>query len=112
MQVTQSCFIQILEDIVRDSLKMASNDNLVSILFCALGTGGLKYPASAVASVMYSKVLEFDAANPDTSLKDVKFVLYQKDTSTIQVGVYCKTVATIDCTKPSLASKRTYQNAA
>ena len=70
---------------MRDCLQKASKDSCFSILFCALGTGGLRYPAEDVAAVMYSKVIEFDTANPDTTLKEVKFILYQKDTTTIQV---------------------------
>ena len=82
---------QTLEDIVGDCLLMASKENSFSILFCALGTGGLKYPAEDVAAAMYKKTIEFDASNPDTTLKEVKFVLYQKDTKTIQVniGAFC-----------------------
>ena len=70
---------------MEDCLELASSENNFSILFCAMGTGGLKYPVEEVATVMYKKTIEFDAANPGTSLKEVQFVLYQKDMKTIQV---------------------------
>ena len=54
-------------------------------MFSAMGTGQLKYPRETVAMVMYQTVIEFDSKNPKTSLKDVQFVLYQKDTETIKV---------------------------
>lgn len=59
--------------------------NLSSIAFPAMGTGKLGYPRDMVAEEMCNSVLNFSKENPDTSLKQVLFVVYEKDRQTIQV---------------------------
>lgn len=59
--------------------------NLSSIAFPAMGTGKLAYPRDMVAEEMCKSVLNFTKGNPNTSLKQVLFVVYEQDTQTIQV---------------------------
>ena len=56
-----------------------------SIAIPALGTGNLHYPADVTARVMYDSILEFSSKHPTGVLKDVRFVVYDKDTNTIKV---------------------------
>ncbi|XP_053407686.1 protein mono-ADP-ribosyltransferase PARP14-like [Mercenaria mercenaria] len=75
---------QVLEKVMKDSLELASKYKMYSIIFCAMGTGQLKYPTDLVAMIMYQAVIDFDLSHPQTTLKEVSFVLYQKDYSTIK----------------------------
>ena len=59
---------------------------MTSIVFSALGTGQLGYPKDLVAFLMYDAVMTFDQCHPQTTLKDVRFVLYPKDDATIKVS--------------------------
>ncbi|XP_060577859.1 protein mono-ADP-ribosyltransferase PARP14-like [Ruditapes philippinarum] len=75
---------QIVEKVMKDSLELAEKHNKYSIVFCAMGTGQLQYPTDLVARIMYQAVIDFDKSHPQSSLKEVKFVLYQKDFATIK----------------------------
>ena len=66
-------------------LTMASNNNHQSIAFPALGTGNLRYPGDEVAKAMIEAVIEYTEKNPNSSIKDVKIVIYSQDVSTQQV---------------------------
>ena len=68
-----------------ESLQFASNRRFTSIGFPAMGTGNLHFPRDIVAESMFSTVIEFSKANPNTSLKDVRFILYDKDLPTVEV---------------------------
>lgn len=84
---------------MKDSLELASKHQKHSILFCAMGTGQLKYPTDLVAMLMYQAVIDFDKSNPSSTLKDVRFVLYQKDYFTIKVGLYLSYIDDSDLTQ-------------
>jgi O-acetyl-ADP-ribose deacetylase (regulator of RNase III) len=75
-----------VEKVMKDSLELAEKHNKYSIVFCAMGTGQLQYPTDLVARIMYQAVIDFDKSHPQSSLKEVKFVLYQKDFATIKVS--------------------------
>ena len=55
-----------------------------------MGTGGLQFPRDVVAETMFNSVIEFSKKNPGTSVKDVRFVLYDKDQPTIDVSTKYK----------------------
>ena len=56
-------------------------------MFNAMGTGGyLSYPKDAVAKLMYNAIMDFDARQPRTWLKDVTFCVYGQDKDTVRVG--------------------------
>lgn len=57
-----------------------------SVAFPAMGTGNLGYPRETVAKEMFSIVHNFGSNNPSTSISDVYFVLYDRDTDTVKVG--------------------------
>jgi len=57
---------------------------MASIAFPAIGTGTLKFPRAEVAEIYFDVVISFSQKNPDTSLKEVRFVLYDQDHPTVQ----------------------------
>ena len=57
---------------------------MVSIAFPAIGTGTLQFPRAEVAEIYFDEVISFSQKNLTTSLKEVKFVLYDQDHPTIQ----------------------------
>jgi len=66
-------------------LEEANSRNLHSVAFPAMGTGNLGYPKDFVAKEMYRIVADFAGKNPQSTLKKVDFVVYQKDIETIKV---------------------------
>ena len=77
--------LQVLEKFVTGCLKVADSQGCKSIAFPAMGTGQLGYPRDLVAKHMYSCVDKFALQNPSSSVTEVFFVLYEKDSPTIQV---------------------------
>ena len=55
-----------------------------SIAFPAIGTGILAFPHDEVAEIYFDEVTSHNKKNPSTTLKQVRFLLYDKDYSTIQ----------------------------
>ena len=55
-----------------------------SIAFASIGTGTLQFPRDQVADIYFDEVMSFSQKNPTTSVRDVRFVLHDKDTQTIQ----------------------------
>jgi poly [ADP-ribose] polymerase 10/14/15 len=64
-------------------LNLAEKKQLRSIAFPAIGAGNLKYPLDIVADQMFRTVDDWQG----TYVKEVKFVIYPKDTAVIQVSV-------------------------
>ena len=73
---------------VTKCLTEASNKGYTSIVFPALGTGKLNYPRDETARTMLETADGFQRSNPLTSLRDVRIVVYQKDTQTVQVSQF------------------------
>jgi poly [ADP-ribose] polymerase 10/14/15 len=78
-------FIQILRTFLRRCLDHVNKNRLSSVAFPAMGTGNLGYPRDTVAMEMFEAVNDFGSNNPSTSIRDVRFALYEKDTETIKV---------------------------
>ena len=57
---------------------------MTSIAFAAIGTGTLRFPRDQVAKIYFDEVLGYSQKNPSTKVKDVRFVLYDKDNSAVQ----------------------------
>lgn len=57
---------------------------MVSIAFPAIGTGTLQFPRAEVAEIYFDEVISFNRKNPATTLKEVRFVLYDQDHPTVQ----------------------------
>ena len=81
-----SCTFQLMHKVVRDALSYASKMGFKSIALPAMGTGNLHFPRDVAAEIMFNSVIEFSRANPTTSVKDVRFVLYDQNQSTIDVS--------------------------
>ncbi|XP_053407780.1 protein mono-ADP-ribosyltransferase PARP14-like isoform X2 [Mercenaria mercenaria] len=73
-----------LHKLVTSCLAEAQRQNQTSIAFPAIGTGNLGFPKDIVAREMFKAVSKFSAANPNPSVKDVRFIVYQKDLTTIK----------------------------
>lgn len=75
---------------VKSALELVSQQQMKSILFSTLGCGVLKYPAKMVAHEMMQVASDFGNANPKSTLKEVKFVVYHLDEKVKHVGInYC-----------------------
>ena len=70
---------------IKCCLALASTSGYTSIAFPALGTGAMGFPADVVASTMFETVDAFEAKNPDSSLRQVKFVVWSEDKVTARV---------------------------
>ena len=79
-------YFQLMENIVMASLNYGHQSGYQSIALPAMGTGNLHFPRDVVANTMFDTVIEFSRVNPNTTLKDVRFVLFNKDQPTIDVS--------------------------
>ena len=64
----------------------ADNNKMKSIAIPPIGTGKLGFDAHFVAKVMHEELFKFSRHNPQTTLRDVRFVVYQRDDRIIQVS--------------------------
>jgi O-acetyl-ADP-ribose deacetylase (regulator of RNase III) len=77
-----------LETFVTECLNIASKSGHASIAFPSLGTGKLRYPVDKVAQQMFSCVDAFSSSTTKSSVKQVLFVIYNRDHNILQVGIY------------------------
>ncbi len=75
---------QLLKKLVSELLVHASRNGMTSMAIPALGTGNLRYPPAVTARCMYEAAFEFSSQHPNGALKDVHFVVYDKDITTIK----------------------------
>ncbi|XP_038045720.1 protein mono-ADP-ribosyltransferase PARP14-like [Patiria miniata] len=73
-----------LGTLVDSLLQQADIIKACSLAIPALGTGSLDYPADVTARVMYEAVAAFSSKHPTGVLKDIRFVVYDKDVKTIK----------------------------
>ncbi len=66
----------------------AANKTHKSIVFPAIGTGNLSFPCSVVAEMMFKCVFQFSRTVGILRLKDVHFVLYDRNTQTVRVSYH------------------------
>ena len=78
-------FLQQLSDLVITALKYATQQRYTSVALPAIGTGNLHFPSNVVAETMFNSAIEFSKADPATSVKDVRFILYGQNQPTIDV---------------------------
>ena len=74
-----------MRSLIKSCLQNAHSSSRTSIAIPAIGTGNLRVPADVACWVMYNEVDKFSQNNPATSVKDVRFVVYDKDHKTIAV---------------------------
>ena len=79
---------QILRQFMVTCLSTAHKSNMTSIAIPAIGTGNLGYPRDKVAAAMYDEVRKFSKTNPSTSLKDIRFLVYDKPTVQVNASSY------------------------
>ncbi|KAL3886858.1 hypothetical protein ACJMK2_026820 [Sinanodonta woodiana] len=70
---------QMLRDFMGNCLFECSNMNYRSIAFPALGTGRLGYPSDVSAKEMITEAGKFGQKRPNSTLRDVRIVVYQND---------------------------------
>ncbi|XP_068692521.1 protein mono-ADP-ribosyltransferase PARP14-like isoform X2 [Montipora foliosa] len=75
---------KVLKGLLQKCLKTASTKGMASISFPSIGTGTLQFPRAEVAKIYFDEVLSFSRKNPQTSIKEVRFVLYDQDPPTVQ----------------------------
>ncbi len=68
---------QKLKDATLNSLKVADQNNLKSIAFCAISTGIFGFPIDRCAQIMLKNTIEY--LNGQTGLQKVVFCLYGQD---------------------------------
>ena len=61
---------------------------MASIAFSAIGTGILQFPRDVVSRVCFDQAIAFSFQHPNTTLKDIKFVPFVKDTKTVRAFEY------------------------
>ena len=74
-----------LIDLLSKCLVQAHNNKMASIAFSAIGTGTLQFPRDVVARFYFDQTIDFSKKHPNTTLKDIKFVPFDKDTKTVRV---------------------------
>jgi poly [ADP-ribose] polymerase 10/14/15 len=70
---------------MKKCLEEAQQNDYQSIAFPAFGTGNLGFPRNVVAKEMFKAVEYFQKDCSKTSVKDVRFIVYQMDSQTLQV---------------------------
>ncbi len=65
---------------VRGSLERAEQLGLTSIAFPAISTGIFGFPKERAARIFYRTIDEYFAARPESTLRDVRIVLYDRPT--------------------------------
>ncbi|XP_046313880.1 protein mono-ADP-ribosyltransferase PARP14 [Marmota monax] len=75
---------KIMEDIIRECLKITEKLSLKSIAFPAIGTGNLGFPKTVFAELITSEVLKFSSKNQLKKLQKVYFMLHPSDHENIQ----------------------------
>lgn len=72
------------------SLELATRHGLTSLALPAISTGIFGFPRSLAAQVILQAVLDFIEIHPETSLKDVRLVVFDGQTSEAFVGEFAR----------------------
>lgn len=70
--------IKTLRTFVSEALKLADSEKVTSIAFPAVGSGTLKIPHDIVADVLLDEIFAFSKSSPNTSLKTIFTVAFDK----------------------------------
>lgn len=71
-----------LRKFVRNCLIEAEKRRLNSIAIPAVGTGVLGFPSDLVVNSLFNEADKFSASNPNTTVNEIRFVIYDKDQKT------------------------------
>jgi len=77
--------MQTLRQFLKEVFRRAHSNRCTSIAVPAVGTGNLHVPHALVAKWMYDEAQEFGQKNPNTSLRDIRYVVYDRDAQTVAV---------------------------
>jgi len=69
-----------LGDCYTNALKIAEEKGLKSIAFPSISTGAYRYPLGEAAPIAVGAVREYFKENPNSSIKEVYFVLFNEET--------------------------------
>ena len=86
MNQTEYVLLQVLRMLLANCFHEADNNKMSSVAIPPIGTGNLGFESHVVAKVMHEELFQFSRRNPQTTLRDVRFVVYQKDDRVIQVS--------------------------
>ena len=70
---------------MKTCLEEAQRNKCQSIAFPAFGTGNLGYPRKVVAKEMFNVVEKFQKKCPNTTVQDIRFIVYQMDSQSLKV---------------------------
>ena len=79
---------QTLRKFVRNCLIEAEKRRLNSIAIPAVGTGVLGFPSDLVVNSLFNEADKFSASNPNTTVNEIRFVIYDKDQKTFDVSLW------------------------
>ena len=71
--------------VIQTFLQLAHAKGYKSLALPALGTGFLRYPTEEACKCMFQTVIDWVQKNPGTCITTVKFIMYAKDHTVIQV---------------------------
>ncbi|XP_069139429.1 protein mono-ADP-ribosyltransferase PARP14-like isoform X2 [Argopecten irradians] len=74
----------VLQKFMLACLREATQQGYESVAFPAMGTGNLSYPRDTVAREMYKIVSKYSTQNPTSPVRNVMFVIYDKDLPTVK----------------------------
>jgi O-acetyl-ADP-ribose deacetylase (regulator of RNase III) len=69
----------LLSQCYRNSLQLAADHKVGSMAFPAISCGVYGYPIERACRIAIDTVSDFLEGNPDTTLKDIRFVLFSED---------------------------------
>ena len=70
---------QVLRNIVQRSLAEADRLQMNSIAFPVIGTGKFDFPHATASNIMLREAIQFCETNQSSSIKDVRFVVFNQD---------------------------------
>jgi O-acetyl-ADP-ribose deacetylase (regulator of RNase III) len=80
-----------LADAITGSLRRAEELELSSIAFPAISTGIFGFPKDRAAGVIFQAVKDYFAQNPESSLSDVRMMVYDQPTTDVFQSVWEET---------------------
>ena len=102
MGIYYNTVMQTLRQFLKEVYQRADSSMFSSVAIPAVGTGNLHIPHALVAKCMYEEAEEFGQKNPNTTLQDIRFVVYDKDAQTVAVTVVAVSVFLSQLTWPLL----------
>ncbi|XP_068707161.1 protein mono-ADP-ribosyltransferase PARP14-like [Montipora foliosa] len=70
---------EVLRNIVQRCLQKGEELRMSSIAFPVIGTGKLNFPPNEASRIMLEEIFSFCQTNVSSTLKDIRFVVYQQD---------------------------------